>query len=175
MVMIRSLIVGCVAISLSVQLAGGMPEGKEETLQGKLRIAEGKALLVAETGKQTSLISADADVAATLADTRLSDRPVSVLGSTRPDGAFSVRVLYVVRGESLYRVVYFCAKCNITTFAPGDCMCCQEPTVPIEVPPTDRRIYHETAPGNPQPSSEKPEDSKTRSVSSRAGSREGGA
>ena len=128
-----------------------MPEGKEEALQGKLRVDEGKALLLGDPGKRIPLVSADTNVAATLADARLSGRTVRVLGLTGPDGAFSVRVFYVVRAESLHRVVYFCAKCNITTFAPGDCMCCQEPTVPVEVLPTDPRIYHEQAPGSLPP------------------------
>ena len=81
-------------------------------------------------------------MAATLSDERISDRPVKLLGRFRPDGTFSVREFYIARPESLYRIIYFCDTCHITTFAPGDCACCQQPTVPIEVLPTDPRIYH---------------------------------
>jgi hypothetical protein len=33
--------------------------------------------------------------------------------------------------------------CNIVTFWPGDCACCQALVEPIEVLPTDPRIYQE--------------------------------
>jgi len=123
---------------------------KETSLQGKLQISEGKATVVVEQGKAVSLESDVADVAATLSDERISGRPVKVLGRFRPDGVFSVREFYVVRPESLYRIIYFCDTCHITTFAPGDCACCQEPTVPTEVLPTDPRIYHEEVTGQPK-------------------------
>ncbi|MBP1601496.1 MAG: hypothetical protein H6Q06_1647 [Acidobacteria bacterium] len=125
-------------------------EEKETSLQGKLQISEGKATVVVEQGKAVSLESDVADVAATLSDERISGRPVKVLGRFRPDGVFSVREFYVVRPESLYRIIYFCDTCHITTFAPGDCACCQEPTVPTEVLPTDPRIYHEEVTGQPK-------------------------
>ena len=153
--MIRLLLASCVALALQVQ-AGRVPEDKEEVLEGKLRVAEGKASLIMEPGKGIALGSADENIAATLGDVRLSGRPARVVGRMRPDGGFSVRLFYIVRSGSLYRVVYFCAKCNITTFTPGDCMCCQEPTVPVEVPPTDPRIYHEEAPGPRASSNSKP-------------------
>lgn len=123
---------------------------KETSLQGKLQISEGKATVVVEQGKAVSLESDVADVAATLSDERISGRPVKVLGRFGPDGVFSVREFYVVRPESLYRIIYFCDTCHITTFAPGDCACCQEPTVPTEVLPTDPRIYHEEVTGQPK-------------------------
>lgn len=124
-------------------------EEKETSLQGKLRLSDGKATVVVEQGKAVSLESNIADVSATLSDERISGRPVKVLGRFRPDGVFSVREFYVVRPESLYRIIYFCDTCHITTFAPGDCACCQAPTVPTEVLPTDPRIYHEEVKGPP--------------------------
>jgi hypothetical protein len=125
-------------------------EDKEASLQGKLHISDGKATVLVEQGKVVALESDVADVAATLSDERISGRPVKVLGRFRPDGVFSVREFYVVRPESLYRIIYFCDTCHITTFAPGDCACCQQPTVPIEVLPTDPRIYHEEVKGPPK-------------------------
>lgn len=125
-------------------------EDKEVNLQGKLQIADGKAAILMDQGKIVSLDSDRADVAATLGDARISGRPVKVLGRFRPDGVFSVREFYVVRPESLYRIIYFCDTCHITTFAPGDCACCQQPTVPTEVLPTDPRIYHEEVKGQPR-------------------------
>jgi hypothetical protein len=125
-------------------------EDGETSLQGKLHISEGKATVRVEPGKGVALDSDVADVAAMLSDERLSDRPVKLLGRFRPDGVFSVREFFIVRPESLYRVIYFCDTCHITTFAPGDCACCQQPTMPMEVLPTDPRVYHEEVKG-PQP------------------------
>jgi len=127
----------------------GLPEEKETSLQGKLRISDGKASVLVEPGRAVTLESEDTDVAATLSDERISGRPVKLLGRFRPDGTFSVREVYIARPESLYRIIYFCDTCHITTFAPGDCACCQQPTVPVEVPPTDPRIYHGEVKGPP--------------------------
>jgi len=129
--------------------AASSSQDKETSLQGKLRISDGKATILVEPGKGVALESDIAEVAATLSDDRISGRPVRVLGRSRPDGSFSVREFFIVRPESLYRIIYFCDTCHITTFAPGDCACCQQPTVPIEVLPTDPRIYHEEVKGSP--------------------------
>ena len=127
--------------------AAGSGEDKETSLQGKLHIEDGKATVLVEPGKTVRLQSEVADVAATLSDERISGRPVKLLGHFLPDGTFSVREFFVVRPESLYRIIYFCDTCHITTFAPGNCACCQQPTVPVEVLPTDPRIYHEDVKG----------------------------
>jgi hypothetical protein len=140
-------------LMLSILLAAapvgsaGSREDKETSLQGKLHIEDGKAAVLVEPGKTVRLQSDVADVAATLSDERISGRPVKLLGHFLPGGTFSVREFFVVRPESLYRIIYFCDTCHITTFAPGNCACCQQPTVPIEVLPTDPRIYHEEVKG----------------------------
>jgi len=33
-----------------------------------------------------------------------------------------------IRGGKVYDFYYFCEVCNITTHAPGICLCCREPT-----------------------------------------------
>jgi len=136
-------VLGLVLISMISFLP---PEGAgdiEMSLQGKLEILKGKAVALVEAGKPVPLVSADADIAATLGDERISGRQVKLVGRSTKEGSFSVRQLYIIRANSLYRLVYFCATCNITTFAPGNCLCCQQPTIPIEVLPTDPRIYHQ--------------------------------
>ncbi len=120
-----------------------MIEDQQTSVQGKLQISGGKAAVLLDAGTSVTLVSDNSDIAATLGDERIAGRQVKLLGVSLADGSFSVRQIYVVRGDSLYRIVYFCATCNITTFAPGDCACCQQPTVPTEVLPTDPRIYHE--------------------------------
>jgi len=145
-----SFVVLLILAAFSPLCSATSPEDGETSLQGKLQISDGKAAVVVEPGNVVSLDSDVADVAATLSDERISGRPVKVLGRFRQDGVFSVREFYVVRPESLYRIIYFCDTCHITTFAPGDCACCQQPTVPIEVLPTDPRIYHEEVKGPPK-------------------------
>ncbi len=122
-------------------------EDQQASVQGKLRISGGKAVVQLNAGKAVPLVSDNPDIVATLGDERISGRQVKLTGYLLKDGSYSVRQLYIVRGDSLYRLVYFCATCNITTFAPGDCACCQQPTVPTEVLPTDPRIYHEEVKG----------------------------
>ena len=130
---------------LSTECVGIMEAG----IQGRLQISKGKAAVLVEADKQIPLVSEDADIASVLGDERVSGRQVKLVGRTLEDGSFSVREFYVVRRDLLYRLVYFCATCNITAFAPGDCACCQQPTVPTEVLPTDPRIYHQGAAGPP--------------------------
>ncbi|NWG14477.1 MAG: hypothetical protein HXY20_13190 [Acidobacteria bacterium] len=124
-------------------------EEGQTSVQGKLQISGGKAVVLPGEGKSIPLVSKDPDIAATLGDERISGRQAKLLGRMSRDGSFSVEQLYIVRGEAIYRLVYFCATCNITTFAPGDCACCRQPTVPTEVIPTDPRIYHEETTGPP--------------------------
>jgi hypothetical protein len=143
-------VVFLILLAASPVHAPKLSQDRETSLQGKLQIADGKATVLVEQGNAVALDSDVAEVAATLSDARISGRPVKVLGRFRPDGIFSVREFYVVRPESLYRIIYFCDTCHITTFAPGDCACCQQPTVPIEVLPTDPRIYHEEVKGPPE-------------------------
>ena len=126
-----------------------MIEDHQASVQGKLRISVGGAAVLVDAGKPVPLVSENRDIAATLGDERISGRQVKLVGIWLRNGSFSVRQFYVVKGDSLYRLVYFCATCNITTFAPGDCACCQQPTVPTEVLPTDPRIYHEEVKGPP--------------------------
>jgi hypothetical protein len=138
-----------IIISALLILAGtGMqsiaaPDERGAGLQGKLLVQKGKASLADPGGMEVQLVSGDDSISETLADGRLSGREVKVIGRLRPDGSFDVREFYVVRGKTLCRLIYFCDVCHITTFRPGDCLCCQKPTVPTEVPLTDPRVYHE--------------------------------
>ena len=116
--------------------------GESATLRGSLRVESAGAAL--DTGAaRTRLVSSDRNLAATLTDSRLDGRSVKLVGEHRADGAFDVRELYVDRPDTLRRIIYFCEVCNIVTFAPGTCACGQQPVEPIEVLPTDPRIYHQ--------------------------------
>jgi hypothetical protein len=113
----------------------------ERDLEGVLRVKEGEAFLVTDA-EATRLEGATTAVDETLRDPRNSGRRLRVTGTERPTGVFEVREFVVIRGGKTYRLVYFCATCNITSFQPGDCVCCYEPADPVEIPPNDPRVYH---------------------------------
>ncbi len=125
-------------LSLSAARAAEQPG-----VQGKLIIKNGVPAILESDGKELRLRSADDSIADTLADPRLSGRELKLVGRTSPDGMFQVEDFYVVHGNTLFRLIYFCDTCHITTFRPGTCMCCQQPTVPMEVPLTDPRVRRE--------------------------------
>ncbi len=121
--------------------ANAPPDGS--SMQGRLAVENGKPAIVDAAGKKTPLESPDDPIAATLADTRLSGKELKLIGRLGADGTFQVEDFYVVHGNTLYRLIYYCDTCHITTFRPGNCMCCQQPTVPTEVPLTDPRVHQE--------------------------------
>jgi len=118
-------------------------EKGDASIQGKLIAENGKPSVLETAGKGVRLYSGDASISATLHDTRLSGREFKFSGKWKSDGSFEVRDYFVLHGDQLFRLIYFCDTCNITTFSPGICLCCQQPTVPMEVPLTDHRVYHE--------------------------------
>jgi hypothetical protein len=115
----------------------------EQSIQGKLVVEAGKPSVLEVGGKATRLTSDVESIADTLQDARLSGRELKLIGKQRGDGSFGVHDFFVVRGDKLFRLIYFCDTCNITTFSPGICLCCQQPTVLLEVPLTDHRVFHE--------------------------------
>ena len=131
------------------RLWGGEESG-DTAVRGKLLAQAGKEAVLQCEGKEIPLGSDRRSIAETLRDSRLSGRELKVVGQFKQDGSFEVHEFLVIRPDALYRVIYHCDVCNITTFSPGDCMCCQAPTVPVEVLPTDPRIYHEEIQGPPK-------------------------
>jgi hypothetical protein len=119
-------------------------------LEGELRIRDGSAFLVVEHG-EVRLVSESDPVEETLGDRRIAGRRLRLKGTRRPSGEFDVQEFLVVRGDKEFRLVYFCATCNVTSFHPGDCDCCREPTLPMEIPPTDPRVYHPEIRPSPPP------------------------
>ncbi len=117
------------------------PAPQTATLQGQFIVEEQKPPRLESAGNTIVLGSARRSVRDTLQDRRISGKTIRVVGSWAPDGTFQVDEFYSVHPDGKeYRVVYFCRTCNITRFSPGRCECCQEPTQPIEIPPTDPRV-----------------------------------
>jgi hypothetical protein len=88
-------------------------------------------------GKSLTLQSSVAYIGKTLADARLNNRRVELLGVERPDGSFDVQRIYTIKNGRRYKIRYYCDTCNITAVAPGRCACCGKPTELKEVPVTD--------------------------------------
>ncbi len=70
----------------------------------------------------------------TLEDVRLANRELRLEGQFKGNDVFEVAKLYTFRDGKLHRVVCFCQVCNITSYRPGDCYCCQNPFELREVP-----------------------------------------
>ncbi len=82
--------------------------GDIASIQGKLLIEPGKAAILRTPEKDVPLSSGDKEIASTFKDTRISGRELKLEGQFRNDGVFEVREFYVVRPDSLYRLIYFC-------------------------------------------------------------------
>jgi hypothetical protein len=114
---------------------------QDSTIEGRLVVETGKPSVIETGGKSVPVTSARRSVRDTLLDTRISGKRLKLVGRQSPDGSFEVDEFYVVRPDGeLYRLVYFCDVCNITRFGPGKCECCQQPTIPTEIPTTDPRV-----------------------------------
>jgi hypothetical protein len=79
-------------------------------------------------------VSGDFISNAQLRDPQLLEREWELVGSTQPDGHFEIVKQFTIKDGKRYRVTYFCEICNITTYEPGRCMCCQGPTDLHEIP-----------------------------------------
>jgi hypothetical protein len=103
-------------------------------LEGKLVTTRGDCPLVKLAGREQALSANTPYLLHTLQDKRLDGREVRLEGTRQPDGTFQVQWLYTVHNGKLFKVQYFCATCNIVALEPGNCVCCQQPTVLQEIP-----------------------------------------
>jgi hypothetical protein len=75
------------------------------------------------------------NVEALFIEKRLQTREFRLTLRRQPDSeAFELVKAQLIRGGKLYNFHYFCDVCNITTYAPGPCMCCREETEYREEP-----------------------------------------
>jgi hypothetical protein len=125
---------------------------RETSIQGKLLVEVGKPPRLVYGDRTVILSSGDDTVLRTLQDTRISQKVLKLEGRYLEDGSFQANRFFVIRaGGDAVRLVYFCQICNITTFSPGDCVCCQAPTVPTEIPLSDPRVRQEEVGPSPRP------------------------
>lgn len=137
----------CITLHASLALAK-----EAATIKGKLNIVPGKAPVLESQGNSISLLSANESISETLKDPRNSGKQLEVKGEFRKDGSLDVSEFWVIHPDGLYKIIYYCIVCHITAFSPGNCMCCQEPTAPEEIPLTDPRVHHEEVKGPPRQS-----------------------
>ena len=75
-----------------------------------------------------------------LADTLLQEKRLRTrqfrltLRSLDGGKTFQIVKTQLIRAGKVYDFHYFCEICNITTYAPGPCMCCRAPTEYREAP-----------------------------------------
>lgn len=90
--------------------------------------------LKADAGRLFPLAAGD------LADTLLQEKRLRTrqfrltLRSLDGGKTFQIVKTQLIRSGKVYDFHYFCEICNITTYAPGPCMCCRAPTEYREAP-----------------------------------------
>lgn len=90
--------------------------------------------LKADAGRLLPLAAGD------LADTLLQEKRLRTrqfrltLRSLDGGNTFQIVKTQLIRAGKVYDFHYFCEICNITTYAPGPCMCCRAPTEYREAP-----------------------------------------
>ncbi len=145
--MTRVFFVGLACVCVLVSGSQFSHPASKAAIEGELIIESGKPAVLRSQGKDIPLSGADDPLSETLRDKRISGKHVRLQGAFRGDGSFEVSELFVVHPDGLYRIVYYCNVCNITAFSPGNCVCCQRPTQPLEIPLTDPRVNHESVKG----------------------------
>jgi len=112
----------------------------ETVLTGRLaRQNNAPALKVKE--KTYRLAAANEYAKAILNEERVAGWEFRLEGRWKGSDAFEVERLFSVHDGKLFKVTYYCEVCNITTYKPGRCDCCQEPTEVREVPANPEGIY----------------------------------
>ena len=56
------------------------------------------------------------------------DFKLTLRKESEPSPWFELVKAQLIRGGKVYDFYYFCDVCNITTHAPGICLCCRQPT-----------------------------------------------
>jgi len=118
------------AIAATSLLGAGLPS---ETLRGKIQIHEGKPAVVETAGHKLVALDGDESTRKILNDVRLNGFQVEAKGRFTAAGTFLIdpihtRALLVRQDGRLKMITYFCEVCNIRSYTPGNCVCCQRET-----------------------------------------------
>ncbi len=91
--------------------------------------------------KTYRLVPSDEYTSALLGEERIRGWELRVEGRRKGKDTVQVERLFSVRDGRLHKVTYYCHICNITSYKPGRCDCCQEPTEVREVPHDPEGIH----------------------------------
>ena len=91
--------------------------------------------------KTYRLVPSDEYTSAVVGDNRIHGWELRVEGRWKGADTVQVERLFSVRDGRLHKVTYYCHICNITSYKPGRCDCCQEPTEVREVPHDPEGIH----------------------------------
>ena len=110
--------------------ADSLPGG---TLRGKLFVRAGKAPAIEMPDHKLVALDGDDSTLKILHDQRLNGFAVEARGHFTGPGQFQAdpihtRGLLVRQDGRLKMITYFCEVCNIRSFTPGPCVCCQKET-----------------------------------------------
>ncbi len=120
--------------------AQGAAQKSEATLTGQFVRQNGSPVLKVKD-KAYRLVSNDGYANAVLGDDRISGRELRLEGRWKGADTFEVDRLFTVRDGKLHKVTYYCHICDITSYKPGLCDCCQQPTEVREVPRDPQGIF----------------------------------
>lgn len=88
--------------------AGAPPAGALDSMRGKLVVDKGHPSLLRTAAGDIRLVGADPKIEAAFADPRITGREFELSGRFLEDGSFEIHEYWVVRGDSLRRLIYFC-------------------------------------------------------------------
>lgn len=126
---------GALAAWAETKPAAGM-----KAVRGTLLLEEGRAAdplrLVMESG-ETLTLAAEGDTYYSLHDPKLAQRTWEFEGQTLGDGRFDILKMFTIVDGKRHKVTYYCEVCHITSYRPGECMCCQD-EVELQETPLDQ-------------------------------------
>ncbi len=130
----RNFLLGCAGLGACAWADSTKPGTKSPvTLTGKL-VVEDKSPLLKTAEGSSRLAAVDSYIEFLFAEPALAGRQVQVDGRWKVPGTLEVERLLTMRDGKLFRPVYFCDVCNITSYKPGPCPCCQGPLELREFP-----------------------------------------
>ncbi len=105
-----------------------------EALQGTLRLRAGQPPAVETVDHKLVTLAGDDSTGKILHDQRLDGFAVEARGHFTAPGQFLIDPVHthslLVRKDGRLRMIaYFCEVCNIRSYTPGPCVCCQRETV----------------------------------------------
>lgn len=103
-------------------------------LLGRLEHQGEQPVIRTRDNRVVRVTATDSWPAAILSEKRASGKQLQLQGRWKGPDTFEADRLFSIHNGKLHKVVYFCDVCNITSYKPGRCDCCQEPTELREFP-----------------------------------------